>query len=102
MEHLGLCGNYSSITIFRENGVWCKDNGHKRTNDHDQCAEPYTAGAISSDAPPRIPEPPPRALRPASRARVCSSFTVSSNVSGTRRYFIWRLFNCTDVIKRDG
>jgi hypothetical protein len=46
MEYLGLCGNYSSITIFRENGVWCKDNGHKRTNDHDQCAEPNTAGRL--------------------------------------------------------
>ena len=31
---------------------------------------------------------PPRALFPASRARVCSSLTTSRSISGTRRYFI--------------
>lgn len=35
---------------------------------------------------------PPLALRPTSRARVCSSLTASRRVSGTRKYFIFFFF----------
>lgn len=37
---------------------------------------------------PLEPGPAPLALRPTSRARVCSSLTASRRVSGTRKYFI--------------
>ena len=43
------------------------------------------------DAPRPAPPAcvPPRELLPASRARVCSSLTMSSSASGTRKYFIY-------------